>query len=51
MESNEQNKLTNKIETDSQIQRTDWQLSERRGLGDCEKSEGTKQKKERVKTG
>ena len=30
-ESNEQNKLTNRIETDSKIQKTDWQLSEGRG--------------------
>ena len=28
LESNEQNKLMNKIETESQRQRTDWQLSE-----------------------
>ena len=28
MEFNEQSKLTKKIETDSQIQRTDWQLLE-----------------------
>ena len=32
-ESNEQNKLTNRIETDSKIQKTDWQLSEGRGEG------------------
>ena len=32
-ESNEQNKLTNRIETDSKIQKTDWQLSEGRGDG------------------
>ena len=42
LESNEQNKLMNKIETESQRQRTDWQLSEwsgtRRRWGDKPKN-------------
>ena len=43
MESNEQNKLTNNIEADSLIQRTDWQLSEGRGFGELgEKGRGIK---------
>ena len=33
VESNQQNNLTNKIETEAQIHRTYWQLSEGRGLG------------------
>ena len=44
-ECNEQNKQANKIETGSQIQRTDWQLSEGKGVGGLgEKCEGIKQK-------
>ena len=31
MESNEQNKLTNKIETEAWVYGTDWQLSEGEG--------------------
>ena len=43
-ESNEQNKQTNKVETDSKVQKTDRQQREggARGLG--EKGEGIKQK-------
>ena len=45
MESNEQNKLANKIETESQMQRTDRQLSEGRMVGELgEKGEGIKPK-------
>ena len=33
MESNEQNKLTNNIETEAWLHRTDWQLSEENGEG------------------
>ena len=44
-ESNEQNKLINKVETDSHTQKTDWQLSESRGVEELgEKGEGSKQK-------
>ena len=45
MESNEQNKLTNKIERGPQVQKTDRQLSEEGGLGRLGEKEGIMQKK------
>ena len=45
MESNEQNKLTNKTETEAWTHGTDWQLPEGKGEGVWVKdSEGIKQK-------
>ena len=45
MESNEQIKQINKIQTDTEILRIDWQLSEGRGVGLGEEGERIKKKK------